>query len=84
MKPGTPTGVFASDGTEICAGDKVEVWLPERNGNKPVLLAEGIVVFNHGSFKILKKTAHLFHCPRLDDFSYECVFNILESWEDEA
>ena len=73
------TDVFATDGTEICDGDRIEIILPSRSIYKGTVLARGVVFFSHGSFRVRKEDAHVSDTPRLDDFSPDCVINILNN-----
>ncbi|MEM5769406.1 MAG: hypothetical protein AAGU32_14095, partial [Bacillota bacterium] len=63
------TDVFASDGTEIQDGDRIEIYLPHHSYYSDLLLARGTVFFSHGSYRVRKENAHEGDCPRLDGFA---------------
>jgi len=79
QKSAIKTDVFAACGTELQAGDRIEVTLPPRSVYSGLLLARGAVFFQHGSFRVRKEEAHPSDCHRLYDFSPNCIITLVRA-----
>lgn len=73
------TDVFDHNGTEIQNGDWIEVLIPQKSIYSDLVLARGEVFFKHGSFRVHKDNLPDALCPRLDDYSPDCVIKIQRS-----